>query len=53
MLALCSMLYPTDYAKNYAGIMGAGQNSTATRAQVIASMHINNANFFCLISISG
>ena len=24
MLALCSMLYPTNYAKNYAGIMGAG-----------------------------
>ena len=24
MLALCSMLYPTYYAKNYAGIMGAG-----------------------------
>ena len=24
MLALCSMLHPTYYAKNYAGIMGAG-----------------------------
>jgi len=24
MLALCSKLYPTYYAKNYAGIMGAG-----------------------------
>ena len=24
MLALFSMLHPTDYAKNYAGIMGAG-----------------------------
>ena len=24
MLALCSMLHPTDYAKNYAGIMGTG-----------------------------
>jgi len=22
MLALCSVLHPTDYAKNYAGIMG-------------------------------
>ena len=24
MLALCPMLHPTYYAKNYAGIMGAG-----------------------------
>ena len=24
MLALCSMLHPTDYVKNYAGIMGTG-----------------------------
>ena len=24
MLALCPMLHPTDYAKNYAGIMGTG-----------------------------
>ena len=24
MLALCSILHPTDYAKNHAGIMGAG-----------------------------
>jgi len=24
MLAICSMLHPTNYAKNYAGIMGAG-----------------------------
>ena len=24
MLVLCSMLHPTNYAKNYAGIMGAG-----------------------------
>ena len=24
MLALCSMLHPTDYAKSYSDIMGAG-----------------------------
>ena len=24
MLALCSMLHPTDCSKNYVGIMGAG-----------------------------
>jgi len=28
MPALCSMLYPTNYAKKYAGIMGAGLAAT-------------------------
>ena len=34
MLALCSMLHPTYYAKNYAGIMGAGlQGTTEDKCQ--------------------
>ena len=34
MLASCSMLYPAYYAKNYAGIMGAG----LTGAQSVLSV---------------
>ena len=38
---LCSMLHPTDYAKNYAGIMGAG----------LGGRKIDKFNFLCKYSL--
>ena len=40
MLALCPMLYPTYYAKNYAGIMGTGLAQFLLK---LGRVHLNNA----------
>jgi len=41
MLALCSMLYPTNYTKNYAGIMGAGLHITVKIFNFVAIVTVN------------
>jgi len=42
MLALCSMLHPTDYAKNYAGIMGAGLVYTEFKSPILSAQTQSN-----------
>ena len=51
MLALCSMLYPTNYAKNYAGIMGAGLLLTVVSiaSEILAASFISLQIAYCYI----
>ena len=51
MLALCSMLHPTDYDKKYAGIMGASLAYIPYSSKIVFSLLLLLINFYIIFAI--